>query len=864
MANYVAGKEGPKGLNLNGDYIYATVNKWGNTGWYVIDDKRQWEWPRDNRGSKGKDAPKNKEWDVKEYHYNGGTSRPSGSTNNNTDNYAGNGILYEKDTDHDYYIFKNNKNSDDHNSYGNGSSGTTNNAKDAVKSIPTPDGYTKEPLYLYRDQIGAPYVYVVFKKTNPNHPCLGTINTTTELSAKCLNHIWSKSIDKNNNISTSPGCTKPTHWTPGSGWINKQTRDSAIADAKLWQSKDTDVHRMGCWNYSTAEMGTGHCSKYSKQDSTGLSQECLDQIWTDAGCTTKSIDTVENSKNKTINNIAYQANLWATMNDDKHLLGCYGKLTDAKCCEAENILLQKCSHINSTQLRRLGVLKFTYYPGTTYPPTNQSILTEYQSKLELVNKNPTGLKDNYTTVITGYINFPVAKKYRFKMYNDDEAELIIGDQSILKNGKYLDAANATISPYKNFAAIEYTFLAYVKENTGDQGINIKINTEDMGDTFIDIPPSWLSSDFSMDLSAARNEGIQKACGTSNTWWNIPACIDSIKNSTVVLGDFANKIINVCSIKTNEQIENDKILCNPYYNSNVDNDKIQKSYCSVNENYLTDSNCKNILTKEEKQPLFDKYCITDKNYKINYDKCNDFYKSNNSNNLDNIILSDCEGINAFNENCQIMKSKDNYNTPITNAIDKYCKDNIDTTAININTDNCTNYVSSNIDTYNDLLTSYCEKDLANLEKNVCTKIYNDNLNDPVIQKSKLYTDRLKCLQDNKFVTDENCKTLSQHSDNKKYFIESAANYCKNNMNDKYCTDFYKETVDELKKACIPETFYNNTYDNIIYDDTISSSNNLYLFLLFLVIIIITCIFSSYSVLKLKNTQNNTQNVGNKNI
>ena len=562
--------------------------------------------------------------------------------------------------------------------------------------------------------------------------------------------------------------------------------------------------------------------------------------------------------------VRFDVNAWATMNDDKHLDGCFGQLTDAKCCAKENILLQKCSHINSTKLRKLGKLKFTYYAGNLYPPESPPILTEYQSDLVLVNKHPNGVTSDYTTVITGYIKFPVAKKYRFKMFNDDGASLLIGGEIIKSNPGYTPEANATISLYKDFTTTEYEFLAYVKQGTGGQGINIKINSEDMGDTFVYIPPSWLSSDFTMDLYKARSDGIKKTCGTRNDWWTVDACMTLIKDSTEVLNDYSQKIINVCKGKTNAQIKSDTTLCNPFYNSNVENDAIKKSYCSVNENYLTDSKCNNILTIAEKQPLYDKYCITDKNYKINYTKCDDFYSATNSNSLNDLVLSDCTGVNTFNDNCKIMGAKDRYKAPITAAIDTYCKENIDTTGANMNTPNCTNYVSDNIGTYNDLLTSYCEKDLVNLEKDVCKKIYSSNLNDDIVQNSKNFVDKRDCLADNKFTTDATCTELSKKEENKKYFIESAANFCRENMGLQYCTDFYRDTVAELKTACT-SAFSNKkeNFDN--YDnDNDGCYNNLYLFLLFLVIIIIACTFPSYSGLKSKNISNNTTYVENKKI
>jgi hypothetical protein len=71
------------------------------------------------------------------------------------------------------------------------------------------------------------------------------------------------------------------------------------------------------------------CANY-RRDSTGISQECYEKIWTDQGCT--NLDLVDaNSawpKAQTLDTLVNDSFLWATLTDDTHRKGCYGDSTN--------------------------------------------------------------------------------------------------------------------------------------------------------------------------------------------------------------------------------------------------------------------------------------------------------------------------------------------------------------------------------------------------------------------------------------------------------------------------------------------------------------------------------------------------------
>jgi len=71
------------------------------------------------------------------------------------------------------------------------------------------------------------------------------------------------------------------------------------------------------------------CNEFNA-DSKGITQRCYDEIWKQAGCTTTGKIDANNSwaKERTLNELIKDSFLWATMNDDTHINGCYQNKDD--------------------------------------------------------------------------------------------------------------------------------------------------------------------------------------------------------------------------------------------------------------------------------------------------------------------------------------------------------------------------------------------------------------------------------------------------------------------------------------------------------------------------------------------------------
>jgi len=70
------------------------------------------------------------------------------------------------------------------------------------------------------------------------------------------------------------------------------------------------------------------CANYNS-NSTNISQACYDKIWRDQGCLTQPPSaSTDWAKIQTLNGLAYDSFLWATMTDELHRNGCYGDSTN--------------------------------------------------------------------------------------------------------------------------------------------------------------------------------------------------------------------------------------------------------------------------------------------------------------------------------------------------------------------------------------------------------------------------------------------------------------------------------------------------------------------------------------------------------
>jgi hypothetical protein len=216
------------------DYIFATVDKWGNIRWYEA-NYDAWHYPARNR------TPMH---GVKNIRHNGGTSGIGEGIEYNT-----NSILFQT---------AGVSNNDADNSYG---SGGVNN-KWAVQNIQSPNiYYRQDPLYLYRWQSGADYVYKVFQYTNPKGHFLECCQNDKENRGTCIPKYY----------ETNPGseCHKDmrAYCQTGNNITNKY--------CNTWYSnrENADINKIDKNNFCNAgdnfKKNLNFCTEWSKGDGYG-------------------------------------------------------------------------------------------------------------------------------------------------------------------------------------------------------------------------------------------------------------------------------------------------------------------------------------------------------------------------------------------------------------------------------------------------------------------------------------------------------------------------------------------------------------------------------------------------------------------
>jgi hypothetical protein len=115
---------------------------------------------------------------------------------------------------------------------------------------------------------------------------------------------------------------------------NDSTKSVVLSLEKLSKEYDTVLIKYNqaqkdYINYLKSQSSNMACSKYNS-DSTGIDQDCYNEIWQKAGCTTtgKVSSNSDWAKKQTLNGLIYDSYLWATMTDSQHRDGCYGSTTD--------------------------------------------------------------------------------------------------------------------------------------------------------------------------------------------------------------------------------------------------------------------------------------------------------------------------------------------------------------------------------------------------------------------------------------------------------------------------------------------------------------------------------------------------------
>jgi len=115
---------------------------------------------------------------------------------------------------------------------------------------------------------------------------------------------------------------------------NDNTKSVVLSLEKLSKEYDTvlikyNQAQQDYINYLQGQTSNMSCSKYSS-DSKSIDQDCYDEIWKKAGCTTTGKINANSdwSKSQTLDGLIYDSFLWATMTDTEHRNGCYGSTTD--------------------------------------------------------------------------------------------------------------------------------------------------------------------------------------------------------------------------------------------------------------------------------------------------------------------------------------------------------------------------------------------------------------------------------------------------------------------------------------------------------------------------------------------------------
>jgi hypothetical protein len=175
-------------------------------------------------------------------------------------------------------------------------------------------------------EAGKNYMNAIQTNIIDNSACKDFSWNSKGISQACYDKIW-----------TDQGCTT-TPPNADESWAREQTLDTLVTDSFLWATMTDDDHRKGCYgdstNFTTNTIPiypNNPCKDFTS-DSTGITQNCYNKIWTDQGCT--NTDHINDSavyswaQGQTLDALVNDSFLWATMTDDEHRKGCYGTSTN--------------------------------------------------------------------------------------------------------------------------------------------------------------------------------------------------------------------------------------------------------------------------------------------------------------------------------------------------------------------------------------------------------------------------------------------------------------------------------------------------------------------------------------------------------
>jgi len=457
----------------------------------------------------------------------------------------------------------------------------------------------------------------------------------------------------------------------------------------------------------------------------------------------------------------------------------------------------------SKKLIKFGYLKYEYYDISD----NKNILIKTEYLPGLVDLQNVKLTEKYKIIISGFITFTKDDTYYFNCNADDTCLLSLNNNIIINQNKYV-GNKLTESTGIFMTSGTYTWKIEHINYGGDQNLIIRIKTTDSSE-WLKIPPSWYSTEFIVNLSDSYNNSFNTYC--SNNWKSDINCVSAIKDdkTNTLLNMYVTDIIAECSNKDKNDFNNSN-ACKQLYTIDSNSNKIQKSFCQVNNNFLDESKCITVLDAPIVRSLFDNYCVTNNIYNINsdYTKCNNYYSSligENSDYYNNAINNYCiDDNNLFSEICNINEKIPKVGDIIKDAKIKYCKN-----SDNINNNNCKPLVLNNLDIYGESLVEHCEKNnYQNFNDFLCKSVYTNTMNptNPYIKKSKIKY----CKQDN------NINNLS--------CLDYAANPANITNFDNYIISRCEKTDGSLTDETICKYIYNSNNPTINSNKNISLSKD----------------------------------------
>jgi len=826
--------------------ILATRDKWGKVRWIKVNKPEHWT--KNSNGTYGQ---------MLNSGYHDGNEDMKGRRFENKwtlfDGYTNDNDYNTYDTREDYR--KSNGAPEDHNDY-NRLWLLKNYGPDA------PFGY-KYAGYVWKDVSGDDFVYKVYTKIPPylnKGDCVNYYADETPVSNDCKLEIW-KDI----------GCTTTDYYN-GTYYNNKDVKFIKEKDYGVWKSRATQPSRSD--SKGAAKQCYGTCGFWEKNPTqTNISNECLEKIWRDKGCTTPQRYDTTWGKSKTLNQINYDANAWATMNDETHRLGCYGNDPCGYWDKNTN-----ATNISNDCLKKIwgdkGCTTPQPYDTTWGKSKTQDYLKSNASTWATTNddKHKVGC---YGTDVCGYWkNNPnatnISDECLQKLWKDKGCTTTRTIGASDKSNTYSHRSNdyglwSTMEDDAHRIGCYGVCGPWDKDRTktnlstecrqklweyrGCSTKNIYSNNS-YGDTLnygqMDYKGKWRSGskddnyynschgvcgrwendDTLTTLSQDCKQKIweDEGCTTPSRYLNTNNWTNSQHHKYAKINATDNRWVTHCYgacepwRRDNTSANLTAACVTEMWNdpADVKHANVRKAYCKDGLNAINDTRCIGILTAREKLNEFNAYCAPGGLYNpvSDYDKCSNYYNSTSHN-------------------------KDVYN----NAMKSYCAN-----SSNVGNGNCVEHIKGNINTFNNFVVSYCEKDDGNLKDTpLCTYVYTNanTKNDPLISKSKKKIDIEQCKKDNKFITNTDCITIANN--NKGDFVKPMIKYCKDNIFDDKCKKFYDDNFAQYKSECTDKFIGKKENFTNCNEEKINDNNyNMMLFLLFIIFIIVcNCVINNYT-------------------